>query len=215
MPIFGHANRSRKGLQKQRRRRPRNSTEVSAWRCLHRCVRTDMYVWNCLHGGVCTKMSARRSLHGRACAAVRARKDLRGEVCTEAPARRARHAKRRKTTPQPQAGNRGSLCFGKNKRRSPHIAGYLCPKTTNRERGKDKELSKFNLVPQQQFPHPSRFTINLRKQSTKSTQPRTATFPTSRSLPPPARKRLATCWSWSVLCCRIGWGGAEGSTVRQ
>ena len=188
-------------------------TDVSALICMHGVGCTVVSARRCLHGGACTEGPARQCLHGGICTERSPRQCLHGEGCTEVPSRRARHAKRRKTAPRPQAGNRGSLYFFKNKRRSPHIARYSCKKTTNGERGKDKELSKFNLFFNSRIPIHRSPSINIRKQSTKSTHPRTGTFPTSP--PPPARKKPATCWGWSVLCCRIGWGGrgVDGVTV--
>ena len=189
-------------------------TEVPAWMsaliCMHGVGCTVVSVRRGLHGGACTEGPARQCLHGGICTERSPRQCLHGEGCTEVPSRRARHAKRRKTAPRPQAGNRGSLYFFKNKRRSPHIARYSCKKTTNGERGKDKELSKFNLFFNSRIPIHRSPSINIRKQSTKSTHPRTGTFPTS---PPPQREKNLLRVG-AGLCCAVALvGGGGGSTV--
>ena len=182
-------------------------TDVSALICMHGVGCTVVSARRCLHGGACTEGPARQCLHGGICTERSPRQCLHGEGCTEVLSRRARHAKRRKTAPRPQAGNRGSLYFLKNKRRSPHIARYSCKKTTNGERGKDKELSKFNLFFNSRIPIHRSPSINIRKQSTKSTHPRTGTFPTS---PPPSAKK--TCYVLGLVCVVLShWlGGAGG-----
>ena len=172
----------------------------------------------CLHEGVCTEEPARKGLRGSACTEGSARRGLHGSACTERAARRCLHGGHGTQNVEKQHHDHrrgtGDPCIFLRTRGVPRISLDTLvkkPRTGNGEKIKNYQSLIYSLTAESPsiVPHQSTYA---------SSRPRAHIHAQGRfqpAHPPPARKKPATCWGWSVLCCRIGWGGrgVDGVTV--